>query len=79
MVIVQNMITKANQSKSGSFLVALVFTALGEKDQAFEWLEGAYREHDTFLPWLNVDPEFDSLHSDTRFQDLVRRIGIPDR
>lgn len=64
MVIVQNMITKANQSKSGSFLVALVFTALGEKDQAFEWLEGAYREHDTFLPWLNVDPEFDSLHSD---------------
>ena len=79
MVIVQDMISKTRQSKSGSFLIALVFTALGEKDQAFEWLEGAYKEHDTFLPWLNVDPEFDSLHSDPRFQDLVRRIGIPDR
>jgi TolB-like protein/DNA-binding winged helix-turn-helix (wHTH) protein/Tfp pilus assembly protein PilF len=59
------------------WLVAIVYTELGDKDQAFNWLERAYqgREHD--LAYSNVWPMFDSLRSDARFQDLERRIGLP--
>ena len=58
-------------------LVAVIYTRLGDKDQAFNWLEKAYEEHDALLPFLNVNPMFQPLHSDSRFQDLLRRIGLP--
>jgi serine/threonine protein kinase/tetratricopeptide (TPR) repeat protein len=69
--------SNARRLHRGGYLVAIVYAALGDRDAAFRWLEQAYNEHDTFLPWLNVDPEFDKLHGDPRFDDLVRRIGIP--
>ena len=77
--IVRKLEGDAQRSHQGSFLVALAYTALDDRDRAFRWLESAYGEHDTFLPWLKVDPEFEVLHGDPRFDDLVRRIGIPDR
>src|SRR5262249_39790334 len=58
-------------------LVAVIYARLGDKDQAFNWLEKAYEEHDALLPFLNVNPMFQPLHSDSRFQDLLRRIGLP--
>jgi eukaryotic-like serine/threonine-protein kinase len=67
----------ARRSHQGSYLIGTVYAALGDRDPAFRWLEEAYTEHDTFLPWFKVDPEFDKLHGDPRFDDLVRRIGIP--
>lgn len=56
---------------------ALIYTGLGDKDQVFVWLEKSYqgREHD--LPASNAWPLFDSLHSDPRYQDLIRRVGLP--
>jgi TolB-like protein/Flp pilus assembly protein TadD/tRNA A-37 threonylcarbamoyl transferase component Bud32 len=57
--------------------VALVYTGLGDKDQAFAWLDRAYEARDGQLIWINVEPELDSLRSDARFTDLLRRIGIP--
>jgi hypothetical protein len=54
------------------------YAAIGDADRAFQWLEKAYEAHDTFLPWLKVDPELDELRGDPRFDDLVRRIGIPE-
>lgn len=51
--------------------------SLRDFDSTFAWLEEAYKQHDLNLVFLKVWPEFDSLHSDPRFQDLVRRIGIP--
>jgi len=59
-----------------SFLFANVFLGLGDKEQAFAWLEKDFREHSTFLPFLKVSPRFASLHSDPRFQKLVRRVGL---
>jgi len=50
---------------------------LGEKDQAFEWLEKAYDEHDQGLSFLKVDPTLEPLRSDPRFQDLLRRMNFP--
>jgi tetratricopeptide (TPR) repeat protein len=56
---------------------ALIYAGLGEKDQAFEWLEKAYDQRAGWLIYLNTDPRFDSLRSDKRFQDLRRRVGPP--
>lgn len=55
--------------------IALIYTGLGETDQAFKWLNTAYQERDLGFGWLN-HPGFDGLRSDSRFADLARRIGI---
>ena len=58
------------------YSIACIYEGLGEKDQAFVWLERAYAERDGGMTDLKVDPEFASLHSDPRFTDLLRRIGL---
>jgi len=55
---------------------ARTYTALGEKDLALQALEKAFAERET-MAWLNVDPEWDPIRAEPRFQDLVRRIGLP--
>ncbi len=57
--------------------IAIIYGALGEKDKAFVWLEKADKARDVGLVRLKVDRRFDSLRSDPRFADLVRRIGLP--
>jgi serine/threonine protein kinase/Flp pilus assembly protein TadD len=57
--------------------VAMVYAGLGERDQALAWLERAYQERSSFMIALKVDPQLDSLRSDPRFQDLVRRMNFP--
>ena len=56
--------------------IALIYAGLGEKDQALTWLEKAYEEHAFKMAWLKVEPQWDSLRSDPRFADLVRRVGL---
>jgi TolB-like protein/Flp pilus assembly protein TadD len=55
--------------------IAMIYVALGDKDQAMSWLEKSYEER--FNPGVLLRPGFDPLRSDPRFQDLVRRIGLP--
>ena len=58
--------------------IALVHTGLGERDEALRWLEKAQeRPHALFGTAPNVDPIWDPLRSDPRFQDLLRRMGLP--
>lgn len=54
----------------------LVYVGLGEKDQAFQALDAAFQEHSTLLTYLRMDPRFDPLRSDPRFQELLRRVGL---
>jgi serine/threonine protein kinase/Tfp pilus assembly protein PilF len=56
--------------------IALVHVALNEKDKAFALLEEAYAQHNVLFYWLKADPRFDPLRSDSRFQDLLRRVGL---
>ncbi len=67
----------SKQRYVSSLSFALVYAGLGEKDQAFVWLEKAYEERSSPLYMLKVDPKWDPLRSDPRFNDLLRRIGLP--
>jgi eukaryotic-like serine/threonine-protein kinase len=58
------------------FELAILYAALGERDQAFASLEKAYEAHDVQFQFLGVSPEWDALRSDPRFQDLLRRVGL---
>lgn len=57
-------------------LIAVIHAALGERDQALEELWRACEDHSSPLMWLRVDPWVDSLRSDPRFADLLRRVGL---
>ena len=59
------------------FYIAGVYAQLGDKDNAFLWLERAYENRDFFLTFVKVDPQMDPLRSDPRFKDLLTRIGLP--
>jgi serine/threonine-protein kinase len=58
---------------------AVIYAGLGEKDQAFVWLERAYQERSYFMAvYLTTDARLDSLHADSRFVELRRRVGLPE-
>jgi TolB-like protein/Tfp pilus assembly protein PilF len=60
-----------------SYVVARIYAALGETDEALRWLETAYQERAAWMVALKIDPRFDNLRSDARFQDLMRRMNFP--
>jgi TolB-like protein/DNA-binding winged helix-turn-helix (wHTH) protein/Flp pilus assembly protein TadD len=68
---------RAKKSYVSPFDLALIYTALGEKDKAFALLDKAVAEHSTFLVYTKWEPRLDPLRLDPRFQDLLRRIGLP--
>jgi eukaryotic-like serine/threonine-protein kinase len=68
---------RSRKSYVPAYYFALVYTGLGEKDRAFEWLERAYQERSTVLAYLRLDPRLAPLRGDPRYADLVRRIGFP--
>ena len=61
------------------FSIAVVYAGLGEKDRALAWLEKAYDVRANEMVYINIEPFFGNLRSDPRFQDLLRRIGIPSK
>ena len=67
----------ARQKYVSAYDVALIYVGLDEKDLAFTWLEKAYEERSFVLSNIKAEPRMDGLRSDPRFQNLLRRIGIP--
>ena len=67
---------RATRQFVSPYFVARVYTGLGEKELALAWLEKAYEARDECLTWLKVDPALDSLHADSRYLDLQRRLGL---
>jgi serine/threonine protein kinase/Tfp pilus assembly protein PilF len=59
------------------YIIAEIYADLGDKDHAFQWLDTAYMEHDPWLYGIRTDFTMDSLRSDPRYADLVRKIGLP--
>ena len=56
--------------------VALVYAALGETDEAFEWLEQSYEKHEESLCSIGIDPKFDSIRDDMRYTTMLNKIGL---
>jgi serine/threonine protein kinase/tetratricopeptide (TPR) repeat protein len=57
--------------------IATLYTRAGINNEAIDWLEKAYKAHDQNMPYISVDPIFDDLRADPRFQDLLRRMKLP--
>ena len=71
---------RQGQRKNGygsAYDIALLYADLGSKDEAFKWLDTAYRERDFNLIGLETDFLLDPIRSDTRFAELVRKVGLP--
>jgi serine/threonine protein kinase/Flp pilus assembly protein TadD len=60
------------------YWMAVIYAGLNQKDDAFAWLEKAYQDREYWLCWMKMDPKLDSLRSDSRFIDLMHRIGFPE-
>lgn len=56
--------------------VVNAYLGLGENEEAFVWLEQAYKEQSNMLQFVKVHPYFDPIRKDPRFADLVRRVGL---
>ena len=72
--------TRQTQRKTGkisAYGIAQMYAGLGEKDQAFQWLNTAYQERDEGLMGLKTDFALDPIRSDPRFAELVRKLGLP--
>lgn len=57
-------------------VLVLPYFCTGNTDRAFFWLEKAYSEHSNSMTALKVDPEYDPMRNDPRFQDILRRVGL---
>jgi TolB-like protein/DNA-binding winged helix-turn-helix (wHTH) protein/lipoprotein NlpI len=64
------------QQYTSPFYMALPYVGLGDNESAIRWLEKAYADHDEWMVYLRIYPEFTPLHSDPRFRDLARRVGL---
>jgi TolB-like protein/DNA-binding winged helix-turn-helix (wHTH) protein len=62
---------------SSALVIARFYADLGDKEEAFHWLDIAYQEHDWLLIGLNTYFQLDPLRSDPRFAELVRKVGLP--
>jgi eukaryotic-like serine/threonine-protein kinase len=62
---------------SSAYWIGALYAELGDKDQAFRWLNSAYQERDLWLVGLKTNFQFDAIRSDPRFHELVRKVGLP--
>jgi len=76
-IILEQLKERAAREYIDAILIANIYVGLGQKDQAFAWLEKAYQERSGLMPWLKGEPKWDPLRGDARFADLLRRISLP--
>jgi tetratricopeptide (TPR) repeat protein len=74
---VEDMHARSTTQYVPTYSIALVYAAVDDKERAFEWLERSFRDRSMRPEFMRVDPFFDDLRPDPRFQDLLRRAGLP--
>jgi tetratricopeptide (TPR) repeat protein len=74
---IEILLAKRKTGYASPYRIASLYADLGDKEQAFRWLNIAYQEHDWQLEGLNSDFYIDPLRSDPRFAELVRKVGLP--
>ena len=76
--ILADLLRMREQGHVSETIIAGVYSSLGEKDKALEWLERAYAQHAVFIVSINSDFPFEDLRPDPRFQSLLKKIGFSD-
>jgi TolB-like protein/Tfp pilus assembly protein PilF len=67
-----------DHAHDGTYDIALVYASRGEVDQAFKWLDRAYRQHEPDLSAIKVDPLLKNVQADPRFKQLLIKLGLQD-
>jgi serine/threonine protein kinase/tetratricopeptide (TPR) repeat protein len=75
--VLEDLLNLRQRTYVGPLQIAMIYTGLGEKDEALRWFEEAFRVRDANLVLLKVFPIWDPLRSDPRFQDLLERLKFP--
>ena len=75
--ILHRLLTVPSAANRPAWAIAALYTGFKNDEKVLEWLERGYDERFDTMPWLNTDPRFRSLRSHSRFQALVRKIGLP--
>jgi serine/threonine-protein kinase len=78
LAILRELEEKYNRREALGQYPALVYAGLGDKDKAFEWIEKDFQARSGALDFVIATSRFDSIHSDPRFADLRRRMGLPN-
>lgn len=68
----------SRQRYVSAFAFAEIYAGLGDKDEAFQWLEKCYQDRSDDLVFFRIDPILDNLRSDPRFEQFARRAGLAD-
>jgi TolB-like protein/DNA-binding winged helix-turn-helix (wHTH) protein/tetratricopeptide (TPR) repeat protein len=68
---------QAAHSYVNPYHFVVIYSALGEKDKAFEWLDKAFEQHDIGVARMKIDPKLDPLRSDPRFGEYLKRLRLP--
>lgn len=76
-VIIGELQALSKRSYVSPYDIALVYTSIGDNDQALHWLEVGYSIHDPAMDMLKMEPALDMLRPDVRFQNLIRKVGLP--
>jgi hypothetical protein len=61
-----------------AYNIAVIYASRNESDRAFYWLGRAFRQHDSGMSWLKVDPLLRNLHHDPRYKALLLKIKMPE-
>jgi tetratricopeptide (TPR) repeat protein len=70
------LIKRSDTSYVTPWQIATLYTRAGNKEKAINWLEKAYHARDNNMPYIGVDPIFEIVHSDSRFQDLLEKMNL---
>lgn len=74
--VIEELIRVSNERYISPYYIAMIYAGLGDREKAFEWLDRAYDDRADYLVYLKVDPRFDPLQSDERFQQMLQKIGL---
>jgi hypothetical protein len=75
--VADTLAARARVNHTAPLAVAVHYLKAGELGLAMDWLERSYQEREPNLPYINVSPIYDSLRGEARFQDLLRRMKLP--
>ena len=74
--VVEELLKRSAERYVSPYTIALIYNGLGERDKTFTSLERGYEQHDGKMVFLKVEPKWNNLRDEPRFQDLVRRVGF---